>query len=147
LQSALAADDSNAANSATTKLQSTFVSITGATLDGATKSVWLKEQEQLDQILKRLNAANDITKARAEFALLSEEMLAIVQRFHVTTIGDIYELHCPMAFEGRGATWLQANDQVKNPYYGASMLTCADRVRKLEITAKTGANKGGHQNE
>lgn len=147
LQSAFAADDANAANSATTKLQSTFASIAGATLNDATKSVWTKEQQQLDQILKRLKAAKDITKARAEFALLSEEMLAIVQRFQITTMGDIYELHCPMAFDGRGATWLQANEEVKNPYYGASMLTCADRVRKLESAGNTDANKGGHQHE
>ena len=70
-----------------------------------------------------------------------------MQRFQINTTGDIYELHCPMAFEGRGATWLQANDQVKNPYYGGSMLTCADRVRKLEITANTDANQGGNQDE
>jgi Cu(I)/Ag(I) efflux system membrane fusion protein len=27
-----------------------------------------------------------------------------------------------MAFENRGATWLQADDTVRNPYFGASML-------------------------
>jgi Cu(I)/Ag(I) efflux system membrane fusion protein len=147
LQSALAADDADTAAAAITKLQSDFASISTTTLDDATKAVWAKEQQQLDQILIRLNAAEDIAKARAEFALLSEEMLAIVQRFQINTTGDIYELHCPMAFEGRGATWLQANDQVKNPYYGGSMLTCADRVRKLEITANTDANQGGNQDE
>jgi Cu(I)/Ag(I) efflux system membrane fusion protein len=147
LQSALAADDANVAASAIAKLQSNFAAMSAPTLDDATQSVWAKEQQQLDQILKRLNDATDITKARLEFALLSEEMWAIVQRFQITSIGDIYELHCPMAFDGRGATWLQANDEVKNPYYGASMLTCADRVRKLESASSIDVNQGGHQHE
>ncbi len=37
-----------------------------------------------------------------------------------------------MAFEGRGATWIQADSAVRNPYYGATMLKCADRVEKLK---------------
>jgi len=43
----------------------------------------------------------------------------------------VYELHCPMAFGGRGALWLQDNDQTRNPYYGATMLKCADRVELI----------------
>lgn len=147
LQSSLAADDANASASAIKELPSAFAAITATTLDDATKAVWTKEQKQLEQILNRLNSATDITKARAEFALLSEEVSVIVQRFQITADRDIYELHCPMAFDGRGATWLQPNDQVKNPYYGASMLTCADRVRKLESSPHADASEGGHQHE
>ncbi len=119
-----------------------LVSLNDQSLDEAAKGVWATERKQLEQIVERLAAAKDIAGARAEFALLSDEMLVLVQRFQVSDSGDIYELHCPMAFDGRGATWLQNNDQPQNPYYGASMLTCADRVRKIETTVHADAEQG-----
>jgi Cu(I)/Ag(I) efflux system membrane fusion protein len=29
-----------------------------------------------------------------------------------------------MAFDNKGAGWLQLNDQTRNPYFGAQMLQC-----------------------
>ncbi len=65
---------------------------------------------------------------RSAFALLSDELLVLVRSFGLGEGEQVFELHCPMAFEGRGASWLQRDDQVRNPYYGATMLKCADRV-------------------
>lgn len=47
--------------------------------------------------------------------------------------GPIYELHCPMAFQGAGAIWYQDSDQTRNPYFGSTMLQCADRVEELGV--------------
>ena len=33
---------------------------------------------------------------------------------------------CPMAFDNKGARWLQRGTEISNPYFGASMLTCGD---------------------
>ena len=147
LQTALAGDDVNGAAAAIGTVQTSFVSVSDQVLDENTKSEWEKEKQQLEQILQRLGKAEDIASARSEFALLSEQLLVIVQKFGVTSAGDVYELHCPMAFDGRGAIWLQNNDQTRNPYFGASMLTCADRVRKLEPTKHADAKQGEHQHE
>ncbi len=38
--------------------------------------------------------------------------------------GPVYLLHCPMAFDNKGAGWLQLDDQTLNPYFGAQMLQC-----------------------
>ena len=147
LQSALAADDGNAATAAIVTIQTSFTSLNHQSLDETAKGVWTIERKQLDQILRRLATATDIAGVRAEFALLSDEMLVLVKRFGVAKIGDIYELHCPMAFSGRGATWLQTKAQTRNPYYGATMLTCADRVRKLGPAEPADAKKEVHQHE
>jgi len=58
-------------------------------------------------------------------------MLSLERMFGLPTDAALYELHCPMAFEGRGASWIQSEDAVRNPYYGPSMLKCADKVEKL----------------
>ena len=111
LQTALAADDANGSAAAIAPIQTAFLSVNDQSLDATSKTAWIKEKQQLEQILKRMSEAKDIATARSEFALLSEELLVVVQKFGVTSAGDIYELHCPMAFDGRGATWLQDNDQ------------------------------------
>lgn len=147
LQTALAGDDGNGASAAIGTVQKAFTSVSDQSLAETANSIWEKERRQLEKILKRLGDASDIKTARSEFALLSDEMLVVVQRFGVASLGEIYELHCPMVFEGRGAVWLQDNDQAKNPYFGASMLNCADRVRKIGNTKKADAKKGGHQHE
>jgi len=147
LQSALSADDVNGAEAAIQSVQAAFESLDDQSLNEAATTAWTKEKQQLDHILKRLGGAKDIASTRSEFALLSEKLLVVVQRFGVTSVGNIFELHCPMAFDGRGATWLQNNDQTKNPYFGASMLTCAHKVQKLETAQPTDAKQGGHQHE
>ena len=93
--------------------------------------MWSKEKRDLSEIIARLQKANDLAALRSGFALLSEQMLSLQRMFGLPTDETLYELHCPMAFEGRGASWLQSDDAVRNPYYGASMLKCADKVEKL----------------
>ncbi len=33
---------------------------------------------------------------------------------------------CPMADEGNGATWVQKEGEIKNPYFGTEMLSCGE---------------------
>ncbi|MFO7898316.1 MAG: hypothetical protein R6V58_04560, partial [Planctomycetota bacterium] len=49
----------------------------------------------------------------------------------VEGVDPVYKLHCPMAFNNRGADWLQPKKAVRNPYYGSKMLTCGEVVEVL----------------
>ena len=42
-----------------------------------------------------------------------------------------------MAFDDRGAAWLQQRDGIRNPYFGASMLVCGE-VRRLHPASGKG---------
>ena len=64
----------------------------------------------LDKIVASLKASPDIEALRSAFALLSEEMGVVVHSFGLGDVADIYQIHCPMAFKNRGATWFQASD-------------------------------------
>ena len=48
-----------------------------------------------------------------------------------------------MAFGNKGAIWLQKDDQTRNPYFGSTMLKCADRVEK--VVHDEPAMKSGHE--
>jgi Cu(I)/Ag(I) efflux system membrane fusion protein len=128
---ALASDSiSNVANTIA-ELDQVIVSLDSRSLVGTAAQRWQTELRSLSAIAERLSEANDIAALRSAFALLSEELLALQRTFGIEGSEQLYELHCPMAFEGRGATWIQADAAVRNPYYGASMLKCADRVDEL----------------
>lgn len=68
--------------------------------------------------LQKISLAKDITKQREFFALLSAQMIAMLDK---QTIGQLgYIQFCPM----KKAEWISNDKNIKNPYYGESMLTC-----------------------
>lgn len=131
LSQALAADDLDAAKRAVEPLHQRLASLLPIVSDDKSVEMWSKEKRDLSEIIARLQKANDLATLRSGFALLSEQMLSLERMFGLPTDLTLHELHCPMAFEGRGASWIQSDDAVRNPYYGASMLKCADKVEKL----------------
>ena len=68
--------------------------------------------------------ATDIKAARAAFKPLSTTLALSAQK---EKTGHYYEAFCPMA----GAAWIQADKNVANPYYGASMLSCGEIRKEL----------------
>ncbi len=63
---------------------------------------------------------------RQQFKVISANLIDLAKIFG--QIGDLKfkEAYCPMAFDNQGAFWLQKNEQIANPYYGAKMLRCGE---------------------
>jgi len=95
------------------------------------KSLLTAEQKKaFDEITSELqdhgehvakNAA-DIKHKRSHFILMSEDMYSLVKTFYAGR--PLYHDHCPMANDNKGAMWISEIKEVKNPYFGAEMLTC-----------------------
>src|SRR5690606_29324356 len=66
--------------------------------------------------------AGDIKKQRQHFIRMSESVYTLIKGF--STGRKLYAAHCPMVDKNTGAKWLTEVNEVKNPYYGVSMLTC-----------------------
>ena len=130
IQQALAKDDSKGAANAARKMAEAVASVDMTLLKGKDHMAWMKTSGQLGKILAGVIQADRIEPVRKEFALLSEEMAAAAKRFGVLG-GSLYQFKCPMVFDNRGATWLQADDQTRNPYFGAAMLQCGEVVQVL----------------
>jgi len=81
-----------------------------------------KDGEKLVASAKSLGAAKDITAARTAFGDLSTELIAYAERTKSGFGADVKQAYCPMA----NKPWLQKDKDIKNPYYGASMLTCGN---------------------
>lgn len=67
----------------------------------------------------KIAAAETIQQQREYFALFSINMTALVKAIKLTD-QPIYQLYCPM----KKAYWLSNEKEVRNPYFGSSMLTC-----------------------
>ncbi len=128
---ALAADNLQDAAQAVVALETAVAAVDDRTLTGKAKEVWSRERANLVKLIDSLKNSQKIDAMRVEFSPLSQQIGMLAKTFGFGEPGPIYELHCPMAFQGKGALWYQDSDQVRNPYYGAKMLTCADRVEQI----------------
>lgn len=93
---------------------------------------WRKHEEAATIRGKALElaSAQALEKARLLFADLSIALDKLVRATGVPpSFGrTVQELHCPMYRDGQGGTiWLQPGGDVRNPYYGSSMLGCFDK--------------------
>lgn len=66
-----------------------------------------------------------LEEARKHFKELSDIAIPIAKAKKT-----MHEMHCPMAFDNKGANWLQKTaDEVQNPYMGAKMPHCGKVVK------------------
>jgi hypothetical protein len=79
-----------------------------------------KDAEALVSTAKALEAAKDIEGARTAFGELSAALVTYAEKTKSELGADVRVAYCPMA----NKSWLQKDKEIKNPYYGASMLTC-----------------------
>jgi RND family efflux transporter MFP subunit len=121
---ALAADNFKEAQRFVLGFESAVATVTGGrSLEGRAQEVWDVERSNLEKLSERIKKSADISAMRNEFSPLSQEIGVLAKTFGFGEAGPIYELHCPMAFQGKGAVWY--------PYFGTTMLKCADRVERL----------------
>ena len=135
IQQALAADDFDKARQTIPQLQAAMDSIPAGLLTGHAQHVWKKEATNLTKLMEGLNSSDDLKSFRTEFKPFSEEIGVLARTFGFGEL-PIFEHHCPMAFQGKGASWYQDNDQTLNPYYGSTMLRCADRVEEVRVVSR-----------
>ncbi len=122
--SALAGDDANAARAAADRGAEALAGVDASALPDGAGEVWGKAAADLAQLLTSAAGGEDIQAVRAAFQPLSRRVEIVARHFGPPGGRALYVMHCPMAFSNRGASWLQAEEELRNPYFGASMLRC-----------------------
>lgn len=112
IKDALTTDNSAKASSAAKTFVETLSSI-DSKLISAEKSAALKTDAS------NIQKATDIKKQRDSFFGLSDKMVEIVNNNKIGS-STIFVQYCPMA-KGQ---WLSNKKEIRNPYYGKSMLEC-----------------------
>ncbi|NNE78171.1 MAG: DUF3347 domain-containing protein [Pricia sp.] len=78
---------------------------------------------------QKIASTDNLKAQRKAFSELSNEMEALL-RGNITS-GKLYKDFCPMALNG-GAYWLSSIEDIRNPYYGAQMLSCGKVAEVIE---------------
>ena len=91
----------------------------------------LADGTKLAGLASKITAASDIEVQRALFSSLSNEMISKVKAIGLQS-GEVYVEFCPMALNDKGASWLSNKKEIKNPYYGESMLDCGEIKETLK---------------
>lgn len=150
VHAALAADSTDEAGAAVEQMNEALASVDMMLLEGEAHAAWMEELESLRTSLSQMAGAEDLESLRRAFAPMSEQMAVVLRRFGRAGSGEVYMLKCPMAFNNRGAFWLQNQREVLNPYFGATMLRCGEVVERIEPAPAAGGAatpKGGHQHD
>jgi membrane fusion protein, copper/silver efflux system len=101
---------------------------------------WMILQPAIQKGAEGIATKTDVDAQRKDFELLSDHLIEAVELFGVTS-DKAYRAYCPMAFDDKGAYWLSEFEDIKNPYFGASMLRCGENravYKKNEPVFKTG---------
>ena len=82
-----------------------------------------REGADLAKAATAFAAASDVKTARDAFGALSEAVIARVKADgSKEAAADLRLAYCPMVKQ----SWLQRDEQIRNPYFGSSMLTCGE---------------------
>lgn len=97
------------------------------------KSLTVTQQNVLRTLQSKLfadagsiSSSKDLVKQRTSFQTFSENVIALIRTVKPTK--PAYVVYCPM----KKSYWLSAASEVKNPYYGSSMLTCGKVTETIE---------------
>jgi len=99
-------------------------------LTGKAHMDWMKQEKKIKKVSEKLLQTSDIEATRVQLEALTEPVTAVIKTFGSRKT-NVYRFHCPMAFDSKGAYWLQNNKETRNPYFGASMLLCKDSIEPL----------------
>jgi hypothetical protein len=81
-----------------------------------------KDAEAIVATARKLGAAKDIAAARTAFGEVSTALVAYAEKTKSGFGADVRLAFCPMAKK----PWLTKDKTIRNPYYGAAMLTCGN---------------------
>lgn len=99
----------------------------------ATNKLKARAKGEVAEIADEMNKSLDLKGKRIIFEKLSNTLYEKVKANGGNT-SSVYKIHCPMAFDNKGAFWLSESDEVRNPYFGDEMLNCGEV--KEELAAK-----------
>lgn len=140
VKNALVASDVQKTAAAARNVLLALKSVDMTLLDANAHDQWMVLLTPIQQSATGIGSKSDLEEQRKNFQVLSDHLIEAVELFGLNR-DKAYRAYCPMAFNNAGAFWLSEIEDIKNPYFGASMLTCGENkavYKKDEPVFKTG---------
>ncbi len=131
LKNALANDNSKDAAAAGAEVQKAIEKADDASFSADQKKVFADVKDDAIEHAEHIAAnVNNIAHQREHFETLSKDLYDMVKVFG--TGQTLYQTHCPMYNNNKGANWLSETKEIKNPYFGSKMPTCGEVKEELK---------------
>lgn len=131
LQAHLAGDRFDEARGTAEALPDATALVRSADLPSPLAPVWAKSAPAILEAAGSAGAKVDASALRIRFEHITTALLPFVRAAKSPPGGTLVRIHCPMAFDGRGADWLQRDGKVANPYFGGKMPECGEIVERF----------------
>lgn len=122
LKDALVKTDAAMAAAAAAELLATAKAVKTNELAATGQAAWTKAVNEITAGAAEISKSKEVSKQRTLFSSLSEHMYTLAKTFEQDA--PVYYQYCPMFNNGKGANWLSKERTIKNPYYGAQMMSC-----------------------
>lgn len=93
--------------------------------------LWATSGKKAAQTAGDIAKAKSIEEQRMLFIVLSDQMTVLIKDSKLSS-GKVYVQYCPMANNNEGAFWLSNEKEIKNPYFGESMLKCGSVTETIQ---------------
>jgi Cu(I)/Ag(I) efflux system membrane fusion protein len=125
VKNSLVSDDALATQKAAAAVQSSLSKVDMSLVKGPAHDQWMMIRSEIQKAAGMIVKESEIANQRRHFAPLSQAFLELTETFGLTK-DKVYKEYCPMAFDDKGAFWLSESAEIRNPYFGKSMLACGE---------------------
>ncbi len=137
LQTAFVKEDTVMVGSTSKMLQKAIDSLPTKELKGDTTLIQTAKDiaVNISDEVKGLIGEKDLEGKRKSFDMVSNNLAALIQTVRYDR-SKVYKIHCPMAFNNRGADWLSNSSTVVNPYLPKQMPECGEVKDSIDFVGK-----------
>jgi len=113
-----------------------------ASPEGSRRAIdeWQRVASKLVGQARRGESSGDMADLRNAFEHLSMQMGELLRVFGNPLEAPLQLAFCPMAFDSKGAEWIQQDGPLENPYYGRAMLRCGEFRATVLPSERLGAS-------
>jgi copper chaperone CopZ len=130
LKDALTKDDGTKAAAKAKELFKAVDAVPMEKLKSSEHTIWMKYEKLISYDAEHIKGVTETEHQREHFASLSKNMIELMKTIKPNF--TIYIDHCPMYNDNKGADWISKESGIKNPYYGAMMLTCGKTTETIK---------------
>jgi Protein of unknown function (DUF3347) len=123
IKNGLAADNPSEAANGGKAMAAAMSKVDKAAMTPEQQQLYKENEDDLKEHAEHIGKnEGNMAHQREHFAQMSEDVYALVKAFGGGQ--TLYQDHCPMYNDNKGALWLSETQDVKNPYLGGKMPTC-----------------------
>ena len=100
-------------------------------LEGDAHMLWMGQLKVLKKTLVAIQKEDDLEEQRMDFSEFNLAFYKSLKSFGLLNDTAYYQ-YCPMANRDKGAYWFSDTEEIRNPYFGDSMLACGENRETIK---------------